>query len=592
VTAATAFTGGLLISHTTVHAQNLSGITLQPIENADTLITDLIDHFTGGRRDPKPVIERVVVKDDSGGRLALAITYSGLANCRLAGEVRGSDRRRQPQIQSDPVQLTAATGEAALTLDLRNPPSEDVTIDSAYLSLIATDPAHGAMPVISRVYRLPKQWLAGQASGQVTTVRPEPIGTAAKLGARPDYEPPPKVLVPMKVLSPAVTPVVRDHRVMRAPADAATAPPSPVPAAPAAARVVEVSPAVMAERRSTAAKTTAVTATLPPRAAVMQIDRFRYGVRPEDVQKGAQGPAPSPIELLEGLRTEDIDLNPAVLLNIASSIYPDKNPASGIFYYYPRSYHLEWSPESGPGMRILYGAATTAGNAGDVLMAARLESGLDLSEVQLATELLNAYKRRNPSTVFTVLRPLPLEKDGVDVSLGAVLGQYSIPKEKIAITGLSDVLGEIEVSWVTDPATKENLQLALIQDVGVNGMVAFAAAGGALAAQVPIAIQLADRDSFGRVRWVRTDGYRNLTPYPVRLRYLHALVIDPRNNLPILYSWSLGNTQIAPQSAAKWDATKVPEWIDTEAKRSGSTTASSMRATHATSRYSTRSPGA
>jgi len=63
---------------------------------------------------------------------------------------------------------------------------------------------------------------------------------------------------------------------------------------------------------------------------------------------------------------------------------------SGIFYYYPRAYHLEWTPESGHGMRILYGAATGAAG-GDVLMAARLESGLDLSEVQLATDLLNAY---------------------------------------------------------------------------------------------------------------------------------------------------------------------------------------------------------
>jgi hypothetical protein len=218
-------------------------------------------------------------------------------------------------------------------------------------------------------------------------------------------------------------------------------------------------------------------------------------------------------------------------------------------------------------MRILYGAATTAGGSGDVLMAAHLQSGLDAAEVQLATDLLNAYTRRNAGTIFKALRPLPIEKDGVDVSLAAVLGQYSIPKEKVAIRALSDVLGEIEVSWVTDPITKENLQLALVQDVGVSGMVAFAGAGGGVAAQVPIDIQLADRDSFGRVRWSRADGYRNLTPYPVRLRYLHALVIDPRNNLPILYSWSLGNTEVAPQGIVKWDAAKVPAWIDTEARR-------------------------
>jgi hypothetical protein len=252
---------------------------------------------------------------------------------------------------------------------------------------------------------------------------------------------------------------------------------------------------------------------------------------------------------------------------MSSSIYPDKNPASGVFYYHPRSYHLVWTPDSGHAMRILYGAAAGDAASGEVLMSATLQSGLDLSEVQLAQELLNAYKRRNPATVFTALRPLPLEEGGLDVSLGAVLGQYSIPKEKVAITGLSDVLGEIEVSWVTDPVTKENVQLALMRDVGVSGDVTFSASGGALAPQVPIAIQLADRDSFGRLRWSRTDGHRNGTPYPIRLRYLHALVIDPRNNLPILYSWSLDGAEVPPLAKVQWDAARVPAWIDTEAKR-------------------------
>jgi hypothetical protein len=218
-------------------------------------------------------------------------------------------------------------------------------------------------------------------------------------------------------------------------------------------------------------------------------------------------------------------------------------------------------------MRILYGASTGEASAGDVLMATRLRSGLDLSEVQLATDLLSAYKRRNPALVFSALRPLPLEKDGTDVSIGSTLGHYSIAKEKIAITALSDVLGEIEVSWVTDPVTKENLQLALIEDVGVSGEVAFAAAGGSLAPQVPISIKLADRESFGRWRWDRAQGARNQTPYPLRLRYLHALCIDPRTNLPILYTWSLGDTEVPPSARVRWDAAKVPTWIDTEARR-------------------------
>jgi hypothetical protein len=562
---------GATAPRATTDQQTLSGVTLQPIEDTESLVSDLLDRFVGGSRDARASIDRVVVQEDSSQRLVVSVAYSGLTNCRLSGELRGRDRRPQFDIRSEPVLLTSPTGEATLAFDMQSGSGDGGPLQSAYLRLIATDRDR---PVLSRMYRLPKRWQGGNGySNTLLTVVPQPIGTAASLGSRPDYaQQPPKVLVPIDV---------RDHRVMTAPAPGGRGQATPAAivrdhrgAAAAGSPVVrdhrgDTQTNVRDHRKETIAQTKPATATLPQKAAVMQIERFQYGVKPEDAQKGAQGPAPSPIELLEGLRTEDIGLNPALLLNVASTIYPDKNPASGVFYYHPRAYHLEWTPESGHAMRILYGAATTAGASGDVLMAAQLQSGLDFSEIQLATDLLTAYARRNPAgnTARTTLRPLPLEKDGVDVSLGSVLGQYSIPKEKIAITGLSDVLGEVEVSWVTDPITKENLQLALEQGVGVNGTVAFTAAGGALEPQIPIAIQLADRDSFGRGRWNRMDGYRNVTPYPVRLRYLHALVIDPRTNLPILYSWTLGNAEVAPGGRVQWNATKVPSWIDTEAKR-------------------------
>lgn len=547
-----------------VGAQSLAGTTLRPVDNMDSLISDLLGRFGGsGPRDTKPAIGRVVVKEDGPRRLSVVVSYSGLPDAMLSGDVRGRDRRAEVQVQAPAVSLGAAAGEATLVFEL--PRGTTGAIESAYLRVMAANAARPSSPILTRTYALGKKWLT---AGATTTVRiaPVPIGTAARLGSRPDYAPPPNVVVPIKAMTPTgamvaqgryrsgavevrdhrtTAPEVRDHRTGRGGA----------------------SPVMTAQRRETAVRTAPATAMLPSKAAVMQMERFHYGVRPEDAQKGAQGPDAAPIELLEGLRTDDIEINPAQLLSMSSSLHPDKNRASGIFYYYPRAFHLEWTPDGGHGMRILYGAATGAGASGDVMMAVRLESGLDLSEVQLATELLRAYTRRNPSTPFTALRPLPLEKDGLDVSLGSALGQYSVPKEKIAITGLSDVLGEIEVSWITDPVTKENMQLALTQDVGVNGTVEFTVAGGALATQIPIAIQLADRASYGRGRWNRTEGYRNLTPYPERLRYLHALVVDPRTNLPILYSWSLGNTEVPPQARVEWDPAAVPAWIDTEAKR-------------------------
>jgi hypothetical protein len=541
-------------------AQGLANTTLRPADDAETLITGLIDIFAGDSGKPRGSIDRVVVKEDAGNRLVLSVTTRGLDTLQLTAEVRGQNRERQSQIQAVASPIAGAAAETALALELRDDIGEKA-IDSGYVRIVAIDPRRGNQPAAARVFRLPKRW-AG-ASAMTVRVTAKPVGAAASLGPRPDYAPPPKVLIPIGQIRGDA--VVRDHRV--SPRIGAVAMERTQPAAaPQAARRDPATMQVMQAQRKTKLEMTKNAPAALPNTKLVQLEQFQYGIRADDAQKGAQGPAAAPIELFEGLRAEDIGLNPALLVNVSSRVYPDKNPKSGIFYYHPRAYHLEWTPEGGHGMRILYGAATADGARGDVLMAARLQSGLDLSEVQLATDLLNAYKLRNPSVIFTALRPLPLEKDGLDVSLGAVLGQYSIPADKIAITGLSDVLGAIEVSWVTDPVTKENLQLALTQNVGVSGNVSFAVTGGALAPQIPLAIQIADRDSFGRATWSRA-GYRNITPYPIRLRYLHALVIDPRNHVPYLYSWALDNVQVPPNARIEWDAARVPAWIDTEARR-------------------------
>jgi hypothetical protein len=642
--------GAAQLTRSAAQPQSLAGSSLRPIDDGDALIGGIIEMLAGRNTgDSRPSIERVVVVEDDARRLVVAVTYSGLNNLRLAGETRGRDRRRQPFIVAQPVSLVSAAGDATIAFELQGGVPEGTRIESASLRLVAFDPARPSIPVLSRTFALPKQWaVAPSPSNVVITVAPRGVGTAARLGSRPDYAQPPKILVPIRGTAVTTQPgtvirrdhrdratgtatrptggTVRDHRdgaatgtatrptggTVRDHRDGAATGTATRPtggtvrdhrggaatgtatrptggterdhrdgaetgttARPTAGEARDhrdtqsgnVRDHRTRERQQVAQRTRRAAETLSPNAKMVMVDRFRYGIKPEDAQQGAQGPAASAVELLEGLRTEDIDLDPASLLSIATSIYPDKNATSGIFYYHPRSYHLEWTPESGYGMRILYGAAAGDGAAGDVLMAARLKSGLDLSEVQLATQLLTAYTRRNGLGQFKGLRPLPLEKDGTDVSFGSVLGQYSIPKDKIAVTALSDVLGEIEVSWITDPVTKENLQLALVEDVGVSGEVSFTPTGKALAPQVPISIQLGDRDSFGRLRWNRDEGPRNVTPYPLRLRYLHALCIDPNTNAPILYTWSLGDSDVPPMARVRWDASRVPAWIDTEAKR-------------------------
>jgi hypothetical protein len=197
-------------------------------------------------------------------------------------------------------------------------------------------------------------------------------------------------------------------------------------------------------------------------------------------------------------------------------------------------------------------------------MAARLDAGLGIRERQIATDLISAYARAH-SVPFTALRAMPI--DSISVSIADDLHRYNIPADKIAVTGLSDFLGQIDVSWLTDPVTKENLQQALVEDVGISGRVTLYPSGGKLAPiDVPIQIRLADFVTFGGFRWNRAEAWRNQTLYPIKLKYLNALVLDTSSR-PIVYSWDLSSTTVPPQGRAQWAAGAVPGWIDSQAKR-------------------------
>lgn len=297
--------------------------------------------------------------------------------------------------------------------------------------------------------------------------------------------------------------------------------------------------------------------------------KFVSGLKPEEKNRGAQGPSDQTIDLLDGLQgSNEITMNDRdVLGNIGRYVYQDKNPESGVLYYLSRSYHLDWNKNDGYALRMLYTASADEDEAGEVLMAMRLNSGIDSSDQRLVRDLVNAYKARYPSLKVSKVRPLPVTSGHPDVSLADDLGRhFNIPTDKVVANIVSDSLGQMDVSWVTDETTKENIELVLTEGIGINGTVEFnleSADVGAVA--IPADIKIASRGTFGEMRWRRGVDWRNDTPYPVRLKYLHALVI--KGNKPTLYSWDLHDTKVSSLSKAKFDSRYVHSSIDNQAKR-------------------------
>ena len=551
------------------YAADLTGKTLAPSTNVKSGMEAALGSLLAGSLSGE--VTQAVVTRDEPTRLIVTITRKGFEGARLWGEVTGSDRKTQKVIRAlSPYEVPSGPeGEVELRFELDPSAPENTPVKSTYLRICVAKSDRATASYI-KIFDLPKTWLlATRPENVVVTVTPKPLGTTANLGPTPTYTAPPRAVRPDLARSGAIKLTARTAAPSAATVRAAT----PAPAggnvrtviAPSAAPAARMSATRMvAPNAVVVAKTDSASRLLSRNVAIARLNGYHFGVGQDDQKKGAKGPAAAPVEPLAQLRTEDIDLDPSHVLGVFPGFYPDQVPASGVWYFLPYSYSLRWDPDAGYDLRMIYSAAASAGQAGEVAMAARLDAGIGLKERQIATDLMAAYAKNN-SLPFTALRALPI--DSISVSIADDLRRYNIPRDKIAVTGLSDFLGQIDVSWLTDPVTKENLQQALIEDVGISGRVTLYPSGGALGPiDVPIQIRLADFVTFGPFRWSRAESWRNRTPYPVRLRYLNALMLDAASR-PIVYSWDLANATVPPEARVQWVAGSVPGWIDSQAKR-------------------------
>ncbi|HYR51395.1 MAG TPA: hypothetical protein VET83_02145 [Candidatus Dormibacteraeota bacterium] len=564
-------------------AEDLTGKTLKPAIGVKFGMESALGSLLGGTLTGD--VTQVVVRRDEPTKLVLAVTYKGFQGAKLWCEVTGSDRKTLRQVKRSPtVTLEDATSEVECTVELDSNVPENTNIRSEYLRVCVAKPEK-TTPSYVKAYELSKPWRTGiRPENVLLTVTLKPVGTTQSLGATPSAPIPPRlILMPAAggTLRGSSPQLIMKRSVLPAPApttggtasssQAMIAQPPPGQAATASPsgsavnnRIPIRNATFMTPNTAVILRTDMVVKMLPPSTTVTPINQNQFGVPAEDQNRGAKGPSAIPVEPLAELRSEDIDLDASHVLGVYPSFYPDQQDSLGIFYFLPYSYSLRWTEDQGYDMRMIYSATRSEGQAGDVAIAARLDAGLGIRERQIASELMAAYAKSRGSR-FTALRALPV--DSISVSISDDLRRYSIPADKIAVTGLSDILGQIDVSWLADPVTKENLQQALVEDVGISGRVTLFPSGGKLAPiDVPLRIRLADFVTFGPFRWNRADPWRNQTLYPIRLKYLNALVLDASSR-PIVYSWDLSSTVVPPQGRAQWVAGSVPGWIDSQAKR-------------------------
>ena len=309
---------------------------------------------------------------------------------------------------------------------------------------------------------------------------------------------------------------------------------------------------------------------MQPKYTAVILNSNTKGLSKEEKQKGAQGPSDNPISLWEGLAS-DVDFEfPHEITNIRLDIYPDKNPESGVFYYLPAAYHIRFDEDKGHEFIIDYGTSSETEETGEVRMSGTLSPAIGLKEVEFVKALIEAYQKRNPGMKFTELRAVPTESS-LEVNFSDELSMYNI--DQVSVNVASTIAAPLEVSWKTNRQTADDIVNSLKSNVGVRGKMIIKPQGSKMPDQeVPVRITLADERTLGRFdldskTW-RHKKWRNITPYPVKLRYMHLLAIEKVNGktIPLIYSWDLNNQEIPSLAQVQFDGTSVPVWLDTYKK--------------------------
>jgi len=277
----------------------------------------------------------------------------------------------------------------------------------------------------------------------------------------------------------------------------------------------------------------------------------------EAESRGGHGPSKAGKDLAGFVNIDRLDhfdgLDVGDLCRLSTTVYPDVNEASGIYYYYPERWYLHFEPdEGGYHLRIDYKASTEFSN--EVLLVAQLTPGFDRQDVEFLQAMLEEYhavygdKRYEPR-----LLALP-------ASAEAAFDLETWDIEEVTIHAVEPDTNTIHLSISADVPTKELVTSTLIHD-GLPGSVSLHPDvwGEGQTLESPIdgyaEIRVGDIAGGPALRWPRrlSGGHAELDndwPFDMSLNYLTYLHRKSSGGL-VLRGWDLGDQVLGPGDTAR-----------------------------------------
>ncbi|WNJ19651.1 hypothetical protein [Pontibacter sp. G13] len=243
-------------------------------------------------------------------------------------------------------------------------------------------------------------------------------------------------------------------------------------------------------------------------------------------------------ELLEGQSLADLADN----WNFFPKVYPDQNEHSGIIYYLPKNYSVQWDASTQDYSLSMYYLSSTGDGRGEVIVTAELTPKLTEQEIEEAEELLSKQLRKDIK-----LYPMPIMSTP-QVSLGQSLENFGVDPSSLHINVHSDFLEPIVLSWKMDQRVDDLIGF-MMSNAQLAGKLQFEPyAEEEQFIDVPIRMKLNEPETYGKLTYENAasvlNGTTNPLDYPIILEELS--VMRRKGNRHTLETITLGNYRVEP----------------------------------------------
>jgi len=297
------------------------------------------------------------------------------------------------------------------------------------------------------------------------------------------------------------------------------------------------------------------------------VDLSKLIMNTENKISSLEGKGPTSNGQLSLREQMNIDVPPEFdwnqIFSLSSTVYPDINGESKIYYYLPGKHFLAWDKEDGYLLRFYYKGEVTAGEQNKIHIDLWLTPGHQPKDYHLLKKLIQIHKG------FELKELLRLP---ADYRLNLQMGEHSIPEDQITISGIDTDTGELHISVETDVVTKQMLE-DLLKDLGWGGTMNITPVSyseeepSVPAVSKAINIRLCDGEAFTQKEWVRRGGefttFTNEYDFPLRLKHLYFLRKTGNELTPLkVYGFELGDVVLAPEQSVKIRNSNIPEILE------------------------------